>query len=51
MIKFYGYSKWSTVRKAKVWLEENNLENGEVELSMDLINETYKYKLKKVKGA
>lgn len=27
-------------------LEENNLENGEVEISMELINEAYKQKLK-----
>lgn len=27
-------------------LEENNLENGEVEISMELINEVYKQKLK-----
>ena len=26
MIKFYGYSRWTTARKAKAWLEENNLE-------------------------
>lgn len=35
-----------TYEKYEKILEENNLENGEVELSMDLINETYKYKLK-----
>ena len=32
MIKFYGYSKWSSVRKAKVWLEENNLEFENIEM-------------------
>ena len=32
MIKFYGYSKWSSVRKAKVWLEENNLEFENIEI-------------------
>jgi len=32
MIKFYGYSKCSTVRKAKNWLKENNLQFEEVDL-------------------
>ena len=32
MIKFYGYSKWSSVRKAKAWLEENNLEFENIEI-------------------
>ena len=32
MIKFYGYSKWSSVKKAKVWLDENNLEFENIEI-------------------
>lgn len=32
MIKFYGYSKWSSVRKAKAWLKENNLEFEDIEI-------------------
>ena len=32
MIKFYGYSKFSTLRNAKVWLEENNLEFENIEM-------------------
>ena len=32
MIKFYGYSKCSTARKAKNWLEENNLEFENIEI-------------------
>ena len=32
MIKLYGYSKWSTVRKAKVWLKANNLEFEDIEI-------------------
>lgn len=36
MIKFYGYSKCSTVKKAKKWLQDNNIEFEEI----DLINDT-----------
>lgn len=36
MIKFYGYSKCSTVKKAKKWLQDNNIEFAEI----DLINDT-----------
>ena len=32
MIKFYGYSKWTTARKAKAWLEDNNLKFEFVDL-------------------
>lgn len=32
MIKFYGYSKCSTARKAKAWLNENNLEFENIEI-------------------
>lgn len=32
MLKFYGYSRWSTVRKAKVWLNENNIKFEEIEI-------------------
>lgn len=35
-----------TYRKYEKILEENGLENGEVEISMDLINESYRQKLK-----
>ena len=55
MIKFYGYSKWSSVRKAKVWLEENNLEFENIEIvknppSKEELKEMYEvsgYELKK----
>ena len=33
MIKFYGYSKCSTVRKAKKWLNENNITFEEIEIT------------------
>ena len=32
MLKFYGYSRWSTVRKAKAWLNENNIDFEEIEI-------------------
>lgn len=32
MIKFYGYSKWSTVRKAKAWLKDNNIDFEDIEI-------------------
>lgn len=32
MVKFYGYSRWSTVRKAKAWLNENNIDFEEIEI-------------------
>lgn len=55
MIKFYGYSKCSTVRKAKAWLEENNLEFENIEIvenppSKEELKEMYEvsgYELKK----
>ena len=55
MIKFYGYSKWSSVRKAKAWLEENNLEFENIEIvknppSKEELKEMYEisgYELKK----
>ena len=31
-MKFYGYKKCSTVKKAKKWLEENNLKFEEIDL-------------------
>ena len=37
---------FATYEKYEKLLEENNLENGEVEISMDIINESYKQKLK-----
>ncbi|SCH72068.1 MULTISPECIES: arsenate reductase family protein [unclassified Romboutsia] len=33
MIKFYGYAKCSTVRKAKKWLNENNIQFEEIEIT------------------
>lgn len=36
----------STYEKYEKLLEENDLENGEVEISMEIINESYKDKLK-----
>ena len=55
MIKFYGYSKCSTVRKAKNWLEENNIEFENIEIvtnppSKEELTEIYKvsgYDIKK----
>ena len=55
MIIFYGYSKWSSVRKAKAWLEENNLEFENIEIvknppSKEELKEMYEvsgYELKK----
>ena len=32
IMKFYGYSKCSTVRKAKNWLKDNNLQFEEIDL-------------------
>ena len=32
MIKFYGYSKCSTVKKAKKWLQDNNIEFEEIQI-------------------
>ncbi|MGL5311648.1 MAG: arsenate reductase family protein [Peptostreptococcaceae bacterium] len=36
MIKLYGYSKCSTVKKSKKWLEQNNLEF----INIDMIENT-----------
>lgn len=55
MIKFYGYSRWSTVRKAKAWLNENNIDFEEIEIvknppSKEELETMYKasgYELKK----
>ncbi len=33
MIKFYGYAKCSTVKKAKKWLNENNIPFEEIEIT------------------
>ena len=54
-MKLYGYSKWSTVKKAKVWLKENNIEFEDIEivknpLSKEELREIYEssgYELKK----
>lgn len=32
MIKLYGYNKWSSVRKAKAWLKDNNLDFEDIEI-------------------
>lgn len=32
MIKLYGYSKWSTVKKVKDWLEKNNFEYENIDM-------------------
>lgn len=32
MIKLYGYNKWSSVRKAKSWLKDNNLDFENIEI-------------------
>lgn len=55
MLKFYGYSRWSTVRKAKAWLKENNIDFEEIEIvknppSKEELETMYKagtYELKK----
>lgn len=55
MIKFYGYSKCSTVKKAKAWLKENNIEFEDIEMvknppSKEELEDMYKisgYELKK----
>lgn len=55
MIKIYGYSKCSTVKKAKDWLKENNLEFEDIEMvktppTKEELNEIYKisgYDIKK----
>lgn len=55
MIKFYGYSKCSTVKKAKKWLNENNIPYEEIEITenpptKDELEKVYKqsgYELKK----
>ena len=55
MLKFYGYSRWSTVRKAKAWLNDNNLEFENIEIvknppTKEELEEMYKvsgYELKK----
>ena len=31
-MKFYGYKKCSTVKKAKKWLQENNINFEEIDL-------------------
>lgn len=55
MIRFYGYTKCSTVKKAKKWLNENNIPFEEIEISenpptKDELERVYKasgYELKK----
>ena len=37
MIKLYGYTKCSTVKKAKNWLKENNLEFEDIDMVQTLL--------------
>lgn len=54
-MKLYGYKKWSTARKAKNWLKENNINFEEIDLvdtpptkeEMKKIYEESGYELKK----
>ena len=43
---FQLYSSIKTYEKYEKILHDNNLENGEVKISMELINDSYKEKLK-----
>lgn len=55
MLKFYGYSKWSTVRKAKAWLNDNNIDFEEIEIvknpptkeELETMYKTGRYEIKK----
>lgn len=55
MIKFYGYAKCSTVKKAKKWLNENNIpfedieitENPPTKLELEKLYKRSGYELKK----
>lgn len=55
MLKFYGYSRWSTVRKAKAWLNDNNIDFEEIEIvknppskeELETMYKTGTYELKK----
>ncbi|MDX5644778.1 arsenate reductase family protein [Clostridioides difficile] len=55
MIKLYGYTKCSTVKKAKNWLKENNLDFEDIDMiknppSKEELNSIYKpsgYDIKK----
>lgn len=55
MLKFYGYSRWSTVRKAKAWLNDNNIDFEEIEIvknppskeELEIMYKTGRYELKK----
>ncbi|MDU2199385.1 MAG: arsenate reductase family protein [Peptostreptococcaceae bacterium] len=50
MIKFYGYSKCSTVRKAKKWLNENNITFEEIEITENPPTKEELEKMLKVSG-
>ena len=50
MIKFYGYSKWSSVRKAKAWLNDNNLEFENIEIVKNPPTKEELEKMYKVSG-
>lgn len=55
MLKIYGYSRWSTVKKAKAWLNDNNIDFEEIEIvknppskeELELMYKTGTYELKK----
>ena len=55
MLKFYGYSRWSTVRKAKAWLNDNNISFEEIDIvknppskeELETMYKTGTYELKK----
>ncbi|MBC5996475.1 arsenate reductase family protein [Romboutsia ilealis] len=50
MIKFYGYSKCSTVKKAKKWLNENNISFEEIEITENPPTKEELKKMYKVSG-
>lgn len=50
MIKFYGYSKCSTVKKAKKWLNENNISFEEIEITENPPTKEELRKMYKVSG-
>ena len=50
MIKFYGYSKCSTVRKAKKWLNDNNIAFKEIEITENPPSKEELEKIYKISG-
>ena len=54
MMKLYGYSKCSTVKKAKKWLEQNNIEFENIDMventpTKEEIKEMYEKSVKELK--